>query len=646
MDPIRKRKSKLRKAIYNVFGRPCRKAIKIILRFTDIWTRILIFVDHYFNLYMGRVYPAIESRDLSGEKQLSKYFKSLKSLIGNLAYQPKISIILPVYKVAPKYLLEAIASVGMQVYQNWELCIVDDKSEDPRLIAMIEKFQKKYPGKIHLSINEQNSHISVSSNNALNFATGEYVTFLDHDDRLNPNALAEVVRYINLNDQPDVLYSDERKIDEEGFRLDATFFKPGWSPYFHLCVNYTTHLSVYKTALVKSLGGLRQGYEGAQDHDLMLRAVENTKKPIVHVPFSLYQWRAIAESTASSDEAKPYAATAGIKAVTEACVRRGQPAEVVWNPTTLRYKTNFAIKENPLVSIVIPTKNALKFIENCLNSIIEKTTYKNFEIIVIDNGSDEAEAIEFLKMMDLKHANITLLQDNRTFNFARMNNLGVQQAKGEYVVLLNNDTEVLTKSWLEEMLMYAQLDDVGVVGCKLLYPDESIQHGGLVGLGKNVAGHLFKNKERNNSDYFNYLQTAHEVFGATAGCLMVKKSKYEMVGGLEEQYLPNGYGDVELCINLANLGLRHMYTPHAELFHFESPSRGIIYENFERDLMNRKYGKELLNDPYLHPNFVRGEHFHLDSTVSTLEASNYLLTEMIAEETKGMGFENLGSVPK
>lgn len=616
----------------SIFGRPSRKVLWLLFKITR---RIAMFSEHWLiNHPFNRRLDREKNKEFHGaDLGFQAYYNHIRNSISELAIQPKISIIVPVYKVDLSFFYECLRSVEVQTYENWELCIVDDCSEDPNITSMIERFRDKHPHKVKCSTNPQNLHISLTSNAALALATGDYIGLLDHDDRLLPNALGEMVRAINLNNSPDILYSDECHIDSKGVQ-ESTYHKPSWSPLMHLSVHYTTHFSVFKTALVNKVGGFRQGFEGSQDHDLMLRLTEASEKPVVHVPMCLYQWRAHEGSTARDVKAKPYAAIAGEKAVREACARRGWPALVEFEPNTLHYRVKFQIKKpHELVSIIIPSKNSIDLIRPCVESIVSKSQYNNFEIIIVDHASDCEKVSGFYKEMKDKLGEKfrTVIYDGY-FNFARMNNLGAKAAKGQYLLLLNNDTEVITEDWLEEMLRLAQLPEVGAVGPKLLFPDGKIQHAGLVGFGYHIAGHAGYMLKEDSGIYCQHLQTTHEVIGVTGACIMIKKSKYWKVGGLEEILLPNGFGDVDFCLKLRESGYSNVYVPYAKLFHKESPTRKKSFEFFERNYLINKWGKELLTDPYMNPCFIKDPYYKEHVYYSTQQPSSIYFDCLLNKE--------------
>ena len=551
----------------------------------------------------------------------ARYYAGLEAVTAKFANKPKISVLVPVYKVDPTFLEEALTSVVQQAYGNWELCIVDDASDDLKIAAVIERFAVRFPDQVKRSVNKVNMHISQTTNRCLEMATGEYVAFLDHDDRLYPNALAEMVRYINLHHEPDILYSDETLIDQRGRNAATPFFKPDWSRFLHLCMNYTTHFFVCRRDLVVAVGGCRPGYEGAQDHDLMLRLVEASKKAVIHVPMCLYQWREHAMSTANSLDAKPYALDAGRRAVADALQRRSRSADVEYDARAKHYRVRFDVPaEVPLVSIVIPSKDAPSLILRALNSVIEKSTYSNYEIVVIDNGTTAPATLEIYRSMTERlGGRFRAVIEPSPFNFGAQVNRGVALARGEYLLLLNNDTEVIAPTWIEEMLGVAQFPEVGAVGAKLLFGDGSIQHAGVFVSAEKIAEHAGITQPADDQRYWDMYNTMHEVSAVTAACLMITRIKYEHVGGFDEEYLPCGFGDVDFCLKLRRAGLVNVYVPGAQLFHHESASRGRSIEYFERVYMLSRWGKELALDPYLNPNLRRNARYEIDDDFLDLD---------------------------
>ena len=560
-------------------------------------------------------------RDQTKTQVAAKYFTELADRVADFPLRPTFSVLIPVYKVRPEFLRECLQSVVQQVYPDWELCIVDDASGMAEIKAVIDAFKTKYPSRVKAVLNPTNVHISKTSNECLKLATGDFVVLLDHDDRLYPHALAEMARQINLHSDPDILYSDECTIDDSGDRIRLTYHKPDWSPFMHLTMNYTTHLSCYRRSLVNQIGGFRAGFEGSQDHDLMLRMVEASSKPVVHVPFCLYQWRAHAESTAKSQDSKPYAAIAGEKAVTEHLARRGRPAKVQFNRDTLIYRIEFELpKPLPLVSIVIPSKDSPNLVRQCVDSVINRSTYPNFEIIISDNGSTDPQTLaHYDRWQQLLGNRFKVLLKPRPFNFGAQVNDGVRVATGEYVLLLNNDTSVREPAWIEEMLSLAQFPEVGAVGCRLFFKNRLTQHAGIVLSTRAIAEHLGFGLAENHPHYWNVLNTIHETMAVTAACLMIRKDKYWQVGGLDQVHLPRGYGDVAFCLELRRRGYSNLYTPYARLFHDESVSRGKTVEYYERFFLLSRYGQELAADPYLNLNFQRDPGFNFDTFYDGLD---------------------------
>ena len=618
-----------------IIGRPLRKALWLLTWVTEKshWLATTAFsYQPYVQKLTQLDYDHDEAvRRLEQDRALVRYFDSLRASMGKLSNQPKISVLIPVYRVRTDFLEECLGSLAAQIYENWEACIVDDASGDAGIDSVLEKFAQRFAGKVRYAKNASNLHISLSTNRALELASGEFVALLDHDDRLLPNALAEVVRFINIHSATDIFYSDECIIDTKGDVL-GTYHKPDWSPLMHLSVNYTTHLSVYRRTLLSQIGGCRKGFEGAQDHDVMMRAVEASPNPVVHIPLNLYQWRSHELSTASSSGAKPYAGVAGVKAVTEACERRGFPATVTFEPHLHHYRVGFQIPQpSPLVSIIIPSKNSFFLVKSCLDSIFNMSSYGTFEVVLVDHDSTDLDCLQLFDAYEQKQpGKFRRVIYRGAFNFAAMNNLGAREAKGDFVLLLNNDTEVLTPTWLEELLSVAQLPNVGAVGAKLRYPNGKIQHAGIVGSGSYIAHHLGLGEKSDSLSYFGYLQTTHEVLAVTGACLMIARAKFEQVGGLEEVNVPNGFGDVDFCLKLRRAGYTNIYVPYAELVHKESVTRKITFELFERYHMYQNWAAELMLDPYRNISFELGTDFKIEKQFRVQEPSAELMSKLIA----------------
>lgn len=513
--------------------------------------------------------------------------------------QPLISIVVPAYNTPDKYLKPLVQSLLDQTYDNWELCIADASTDNERrqAIKSIAKTDKriKYVAKKGL-------HISDNTNKALKLATGEFVGLLDHDDILSPHALEEVVAAICSPVKPDVIYSDEDKLSDDGKVRSLPFFKPDWSPDLLLGVNYITHFLVVRKKLIDSIGGLRSAYDGAQDYDLLLRLTEKTKK-IVHIPKILYHWRLADGSTAKTVGEKNYADDAGQNALRDAVKRRKIKADVVEipdRPTNYRLRYHLP-KKQPKVSIVIPFKDKANLLRQCVTSIIEKTTYNEYEIILVSNNSVEDETKELLKSYKgIKK--IRIYEWNNPFNYSKVNNFGVSKSKGEYIVLLNNDTEVITPEWLDELVGVASQPGVGAVGPMLLYPDKKngIQHAGIIlGMGT-MAGHVFRHRQPQEWTAFGLPTWPRNYLAVTAACLMVEKRKYLQVGGLDEVFTVAG-NDVAFCLRLHEAGYRNIYWPLASLYHYESVSVGSYNNGIQLD-----YDHSL---KYYKPYHDRGDHY-------------------------------------
>jgi len=525
-------------------------------------------------------------------------------------YRPKISIIMPTWNTDERWLRRAIESVLNQVYDNWELCIADGGSTKPHVRKILEEYAKK-DKRIKVKFLPKNLGIAGNSNEALKLATGEFVAFLDHDDELAPFALYEVVKLLNEKPDLDFIYSDEDKIDEKGRRKDP-FFKPDYSPDMFLSCNYICHLSVIRKSLVDKVGGFRLGYDGSQDYDLFLRVLEHTDK-IAHIPKILYHWRTIETSAAASTSAKPYAYEAAKKALADAMKRRGIEIEGVYDGLWLgSYRIKYKIKGNPKVSIIIPTKDKVEVLKRCIDSILNKTTYQNYEIVIVDNNSQEEKTFEYYETIK-DHPKIRILEYNKPFNFSAINNYAVSKVDSEFILFLNNDTEVITSEWLSAMLEHAQRKEVGAVGAKLLFPDGKIHHCGIIlGLGfHRVSGNIYY-RFPDHHGYFGIINMVRNYSAVTAACMLTKKSLFEEVGGFDEVNLPVAFNDVDYCLKLREKGYLIVYTPYAVLYHYESLSRG--YEDtpekqarFLREVryMRKKWGHILDNDPYYNPNLMR-----------------------------------------
>ena len=521
---------------------------------------------------------------------------------------PLISVVMPVYNPNPVWLAEAIESVIRQIYPYWELCIADDLSPDPAIRPILERYARQ-DARIKVVFRSQNGHISKATNSALEIAQGEWIALLDHDDMLSEHALFWVVDTINRHPDTRMMYSDEDKMNEQGDRF-GPYFKCDWNPDLFYSHNMFSHLGVYHAELVRQVGGFRVGFEGSQDYDLALRCIEQVNaKQIYHIPRVLYHWRVHAESTASSAEAKPYAMIAGERAINDHFKRLGIDAKA--ELIAYGYRVRYALpKQLPLVSLIIPTRNGAELIRQCIESIVQKTTYPNYEILIVDNGSDEPAALRYLNAV-VADPRIRVMRDDRPFNFSAMNNAAVKKVRGDIIGLINDDIEVISPDWLTEMVGHALRPEVGAVGAKLLYPNDTIQHAGVLLGVTGIAGHAHKNLPRFDHGYFSRANLIQSFSAVTAACLLIRKATYESLGGLNEADLTVAFNDIDFCIRVRDAGYRNMWTPYAELYHYESATRG--YEDspekkarFEReiDYMRLQWGDALANDPAYSPNLT------------------------------------------
>ncbi len=521
---------------------------------------------------------------------------------------------MPVYNAPERWLRRALDSVREQTYAHWELCIADDASTAAHVRRIMEDYASR-DARIKIVYRPVNGHISAASNSALELATGEFIALLDHDDELAPHALAEIVRALAGRPTAQIIYSDEDKIDQRG-RRSSPYFKPDWNPDLLLAQNYLGHLAAYRTALLRELGGFRVGYEGAQDWDVALRATNHVPaESIVHIPQILYHWRAIPGSTARKQSHKSYATTAARRVLCDHLARTGIEAEVL--PVRGgHWRTRRKLPATPpRVSLILPTRNRVSLLRPCVESILKSTHYPHFEIIIIDNGSDDPATLAYLK--NLGSRGVKILRDDGPFNYSALNNRAVAHATGEVLGFLNNDLKLITPDWLEEMVSHAIRPEVGAVGAMLYFPDDRVQHAGVVlGLAgpklvNGVAGHAFKFFPRGHTGMRNRLRVAQNYSAVTAACLLVRREVFLQVGGFNEKQLAVAYNDVDFCLRLGVAGYRNVWTPFAEFYHYESASRGAddtpakkaIHER-ECAYMRRTWGPLLDNDPAYNPNLT------------------------------------------
>ena len=525
------------------------------------------------------------------------------------AYAPKISLVVPLYKTREEYLDQLIASVKAQTYENWELCLSDGSGADSPIGELLKKYAKE-DGRIKVVSHDHPLKIAENTNAAIEIATGEYIAFGDHDDVLTAHAFFECVKALNEDPKIEVLYSDEDKMSIHGNKFFLPHFKPDFNLDLLCTVNYICHLFVAKKSLLDQVGLLRPEFDGAQDYDLIFRCVEATDQ-ICHIPKILYHWRSHEDSTAENPESKMYAFDAGQRAVQAHFDRIGIKAEVYKGEYLGLYRTRYIRDHDPLVSILIPNKDHTEDLERCISSIEEKSSYKNYEYIIIENNSTQEETFAYYKKLEERNPKVRVVYWEGPFNYSEINNFGASYARGEYLLLLNNDTEVINRDWMEELLGYCMRPDVGIVGARLYYEDDTIQHAGVVlGFG-GIAGHCFVQQPRANTGYCHRIICAQNYSAVTAACMMVKKKAFDQVGGLSPD-LAVAFNDIDFCLKVRDAGYLVVYNPYVELYHYESKSRGL--EDTPEKMA--RFNKEIATleshwpdifkkpDPYYNPNLT------------------------------------------
>ncbi|GAB5560396.1 MAG: hypothetical protein SynsKO_20430 [Synoicihabitans sp.] len=529
--------------------------------------------------------------------------------------RPVISVLMPVYNTPEVWLVKAIESVRDQFYPNWELCIADDASTEPHVAQILSDYASR-DARIKVINRPENGHISAASNSALSAASGEYCALLDHDDELAPHALAEVAYALEANPDLEFIYSDEDKIDEAGHRSDP-YFKPDWNPDLLRGQNYTCHLSVFRTDRLRSIGGFRVGFEGSQDWDLTLRATANlSAKQIHHIAKVLYHWRAIPGSTALViDQKEDYPFIAAEKALRDVLETENQDVELV-SVEGRHWRVRYPLPaQPPKVSLIIPTHNGYELLRTCLDSLRSRTHYPNYELMVVDNRSDDPTTLKYLR--NLESEGVRVLSYDREFNFSAINNFAAKHASGSVLAFLNNDLEVIHEDWLDEMVSQSLRPEIGAVGAMLYYPDDTVQHAGVIlGIGglngtPSVAGHAFKDAQRGAEGQRNRLRLVQNYAAVTAACLVVRREVFEQVGGFDDVELAVAFNDIDFCLRVRAAGYRNLWTPFAELYHHESASRGIEdspdkLERFAGEIstMRKRWGEVLDRDPSYNPNLT------------------------------------------
>ena len=566
---------------------------------------------------MGRALIKLQRKDLDlynyWRKQKAVTKKELKEQRNTVfEKQPKISIVVPLYKTPEDYLKKMIASVEKQSYTNWELCLSDGSGADSPLIEILNSYVEK-DSRIKVVRNETPLQISDNTNKALEIATGEWIAFMDHDDALTLDALYECVKAINEEPDIDMIYSDEDKISMD----DSEFFQPHFKSDFNIDMlrgtNYFCHLTVVKRELYEQAGNLRGAYDGAQDYDFVLRCVEHARK-VKHIARVLYHWRAHKDSTAENPESKLYAFEAGARAVQAHFDRIGIRAKVTSTKYLGIYKSKYEFDERPLVSIIIPNKDHIEDLDKCISAIEEKGTYKNLEYIIVENNSEKKETFTYYDSLQKKNPKVKVVTWDGPFNYSAINNYGVSFAKGEFYLFLNNDTEIINEDCIEELLGYCLRPDVGAVGARLFYEDGTIQHAGVVVGMQGVAGHESAGEPHESPGYFGRAIIAHDCSAVTAACVMVKKEVFEIVGGFDSK-LAVAFNDIDFCLKVRKAGYLIVYNPYAELYHYESKSRGQEdteekIRRFQREIEifhEKWYDFLLKGDPYYNPNLTLAE---------------------------------------
>ena len=526
-------------------------------------------------------------------------------------YSPKISFVVPLYKTPEKYLRRLVESLQDQTYSNWELCFSDGSGAQSPLTDLLKELSAKDRRIKYVSHNEA-LQISQNTNSAIEIAAGDFIAFADHDDELTPNALFECVKALNDRPQTLVIYTDEDKMSMDGHKFFQPHFKPDYNPDLLCTVNYICHLFVVSRKVIEKTGGLRSEFDGAQDYDFVFRCVETVKdEEIYHIPKILYHWRCHEDSTAENPESKLYAFEAGRRAVQEHYNRTGVNAEVSKGEYLGLYRTKFIRDHDPLISIIIPNKDHIDDLKRCMDSIEQNSTYRNYEYIIVENNSTDPATFEYYKKLEAENPKVHMVYWDGVFNYSAINNFGATFAKGEYLLLLNNDTEIINPDCLEELLGYCMRSDVGAVGARLYYEDDTIQHAGVViGFG-GIAGHCFVMQKRGTTGYCHRIICAQDYSAVTAACMMVKREAFDKVGGLTEE-LAVAFNDIDFCMKLREAGYLIVYNPYAELYHYESKSRGledtpekVARFNKEIQIFERRWPDIMRDgDPYYNPNLT------------------------------------------
>lgn len=530
-----------------------------------------------------------------------KELEDMRIQCASFEYRPKISIITPVLNTREEWLRSSIESVLHQIYDNWELCIADDGSDQPHIRETLNFYQQK-DARIKVKYLNENQGVSGASNEALAMASGEFIGFLDHDDQLLPNALYEVVLMLNRNARADFIYSDEILISKRGKPVFA-YFRPDFSLDYMLSHCYIVHFVVIRASILKKIGGFRAEFTVSQDYDLFLRVLSQTRN-VLHIPKILYRWRQYESSTGHL--LKERVMESSRRALQDFADREGIKG-VVWGTKNFNFfRLKRDILDRPKISIIIPTKDRIDLLKRCIESIQNRSSYDNYEIIIVDNMSQEEETAAYLDGLGKSYENCRIIKFNEKFNYSKLNNYAAEFARGEHLLFLNNDIEVLNSDWLEAMLEQSQRDEIGCVGAKLLYPDRKIQHVGVVVGWGGRAEHIYKWLHSNDIGYMGHFVSIRNYSAVTAACMMLRKSIFNEVGGFDERF-EIGFGDVDLCLRVRELGYENLFTPYAELLHYESATRGRSFSfdphpNDTKRFIERWQEYIKGGDPYYNPN--------------------------------------------
>ena len=601
-----------KKAVYPVDQRPVMIAAEKVKTYSEKGKRYLqshgmaALVEKAFQKIRNRRNAPVEygkwlPKHLPDKVELERQRKT------NFAVNPKFSIVVPLYKTPVEYLEQMVQSVKQQTYTNWELVLSDGSGKDSPLKEVLARLAAEEP-RIRVVENEKTLQISENTNAAMGQATGDFFVFMDHDDMLTEHALFECAAVINKTPEADVIYSDEDKMSMDGHKFFQPHFKPDFNLDLLCTVNYICHLFVAKRELVEKVGMLRSEFDGAQDYDFIFRCTEEAER-ICHIPKIMYHWRCHEDSTAENPESKQYAFDAGRRAIEAHYQRKGIHAEVENGEFLGLYRTKYILDEKPLISIIIPNKDHIDDLDRCVQSILKKSAYPNYEFVIVENNSTEDETFAYYEKLQKECEKVHVCRYAGPFNYSKINNFGVSHAAGEYLLLLNNDTEMINEDCLEEMLGYCSRSDVGAVGARLYYEDNTIQHAGVViGFG-GIAGHCFVQQPRGNTGYCHRIICAQDYSAVTAACMMVKRSVFEEVGGLTEE-LAVAFNDIDFCMKVRQKGYLIVYNPYAELYHYESKSRGLEdtpekLERFHNEIriFETRWPEIMKNgDPYYNPN--------------------------------------------